>query len=92
VPDAIAEKLVALKRDTPWARQPFLEKLAEVLKGDEGERWRGLVLARTAYTLPPEEIDRMEKILIELGREAIQENAQWLLLRRSKPVELPLGA
>jgi hypothetical protein len=33
-----------------------------------------------------------QRIVEEFDREALQENAQWLLLRRSKPLELPLGA
>jgi hypothetical protein len=36
--------------------------------------------------------DRARRIVEELGKEAMQENAQWLLLRRSKPLELLLGA
>jgi hypothetical protein len=32
-----------------------------------------------------------QTVITELGREAIQENAQWLILRRSRPLELPLG-
>jgi len=38
------------------------------------------------------DIARARTILTELGREAIQENAQWLIVRRSRPLELPLGA
>jgi hypothetical protein len=36
-------------------------------------------------------IVRAQRIIEELGREALQENADWLVLRRSKPLELPLG-
>jgi hypothetical protein len=40
----------------------------------------------------PPDIARAQAIVSELGRESIQENSLWLLLRRSKPLELPLGA
>jgi hypothetical protein len=102
VPETVLARLRALKQDQPWERQRFLEKLAEVFDSkalgaddpgeDERERLRDLVLMRTAFTLPAREVEQIQAILIELGGEAIQENAQWLLLRRSKPVELPLGA
>lgn len=36
-------------------------------------------------------IAHAQKIIEALGREAALESAQWLLLRRSKPLELPLG-
>jgi hypothetical protein len=39
----------------------------------------------------PPAVARAQRIIEELGREALQENADWLLLRRSKPLELPLG-
>jgi hypothetical protein len=39
----------------------------------------------------PQNIARAQAIVGELGRESIQENSLWLLLRRSKPLELPLG-
>jgi hypothetical protein len=44
--------------------------------------------------IPPDEVDfdHACRIVEELGRESLQENAQWLVLRRSKPLELPLGA
>lgn len=32
-----------------------------------------------------------EKILIEIGKEAVYENADWLLLKRSRPLEMPIG-
>jgi len=52
-----------------------------------GARELAAALAKT-----PPDVARAQAIVIELGREAIQEHAQWLLLRRSKPLELPLGA
>jgi hypothetical protein len=59
---------------------------APALKADD-------ILKLTSPT-PDEEIDvrRAQSIIEELGREAIQESAQWLLTRRSKPLELPIGA
>lgn len=35
--------------------------------------------------------DEAEKILIEIGKEAVYENADWLLLKRSRPLEMPIG-
>lgn len=32
-----------------------------------------------------------EELVTELGKEALTENGDWLLLRRSKPMEVPLG-
>lgn len=32
----------------------------------------------------------MQDVLSALGREAVMENAQWLILRRNRPVELLL--
>jgi hypothetical protein len=45
-----------------------------------------------ALAKEPPDIQRAQEIIVALGQEAVQENAQWLLLRRSKPLELPLGA
>lgn len=45
-----------------------------------------------ARALGRRDIARAQAILVQLGHEAIQENAQWLILRRSRPLELPLGA
>jgi hypothetical protein len=38
-----------------------------------------------------EDVKRAQDVIEALGHEAAHENAQWLLLRRSKPLELPLG-
>ncbi|HYH69377.1 MAG TPA: hypothetical protein VD866_32080 [Urbifossiella sp.] len=60
---------------------------------------RELTAALNPHTLPPPhptsaapDVARAQRVIEELGREAVQENAQWLLLLRSKPLELPLGA
>jgi len=37
------------------------------------------------------DFDRAKRVIESLGREAILEHSQWLLLHRSKPMELPLG-
>jgi hypothetical protein len=37
------------------------------------------------------DVQRAQDVIESLGNEAAHENAQWLLLRRSKPLELPLG-
>ncbi len=34
--------------------------------------------------------DKAEELLIELGREALTESGDWLLLQRSKPLEMPM--
>jgi hypothetical protein len=36
-------------------------------------------------------VEHAQRVIEALGREAALESAQWLLLRRSKPLELPLG-
>ena len=38
--------------------------------------------------LNKEDIEGAQKVLLELGQEAILENAQWLVLRRNRPFEL----
>ena len=43
------------------------------------------------FAKKPFDTERAQRTIDELGREALQESAQWLLLRRSKPMELPLG-
>jgi len=60
---------------------------------------RELAAAMDPGSLPPPhptstrpDVARAQWVIEELGREAVQENAQWLLLVRSKPLELPLGA
>ena len=45
-----------------------------------------------ALSLSPPDASRAQRVIEELGREALQENVEWLLLFRSKPLELPLGA
>lgn len=32
-----------------------------------------------------------EKVLIEIGKEALTENGDWLMLQRSRPLEMPIG-
>ena len=34
---------------------------------------------------------RTRKIIFEIGKEAIKEAGDWLLLNRSKPIEIPKG-
>lgn len=41
--------------------------------------------------LKKDDLKGAEKLVIELGKEALTENGDWLLLRRSKPMEVPLG-
>jgi hypothetical protein len=41
--------------------------------------------------LESKDVQRAHAILIKLGHEAISEHAQWLILRRARPVELQLG-
>jgi hypothetical protein len=54
--------------------------------------WAGSREMAAALEQAPPDVGRAQAILTELGREPIHESAQWLLLRRSKPMELPLGA
>jgi hypothetical protein len=49
-------------------------------------------LREMTAALREKDVGRAQTIITVLGREAIQENAQWLILRRSRPLELPLGA
>lgn len=44
-----------------------------------------------ALRFSPPNLVRAQQIIEALGREALEENAQWLLLRRFRPLELPLG-
>lgn len=41
--------------------------------------------------LKKDDLKGAEKLVIELGKEALTENGDWLILRRSKPMEAPLG-
>lgn len=41
--------------------------------------------------LKKDDLKRAERLVIELGKEALTENGDWLILRRSKPMEVPLG-
>jgi hypothetical protein len=36
------------------------------------------------------DLETAEKLMIDLGREALTENGDWLLLQRSRPLEMPL--
>jgi hypothetical protein len=50
-------------------------------------------LFRTADTeiqrlLAQKDIQAAQRLFFELGREALTENANWLVLRRSRPVEM----
>ena len=36
------------------------------------------------------DLPKVQDVLTALGREAIMENAQWLILRRNRPFELPI--
>lgn len=44
-----------------------------------------------AGCLKEEDLKGAERLVIELGKEALTENGDWLILRRSKPMEVPLG-
>ncbi len=37
------------------------------------------------------DVDAVQDVLVELGEEALQENADWVLLRRSRGLEIPQG-
>jgi hypothetical protein len=37
------------------------------------------------------DVDAVQDVLVELGEEALQENADWVLLRRSRGIEIPQG-
>ena len=70
-----------------WVKQAAL--------GEEALHARSM---ETLFSLALEEWARPESqcsrraILEHLGKEALQENADWLALRRSRPLEAPLGA
>lgn len=36
-------------------------------------------------------LDEVEQVLIEIGKEALVENGDWLMLQRSRPLEMPIG-
>jgi hypothetical protein len=70
------------------------QELALVLdpKGRTAVRAVVSIQQPTAPASEEETVKWAQRIVEELGREALHENAQWMLVRRSKPLELPLGA
>lgn len=67
------------------------EKRAALRTGTAATRPPPVGPPATVPAAEPVDFERAQRIVEELGREALQENAEWLLLRRSKPLELPLG-
>ena len=37
------------------------------------------------------DVERAQKVIEELGNEAIIEHSQWLILRRARPLQVPIG-
>jgi len=58
-------------------------------------RRMGLALSvarrRLNAALEANDLHKAERILIGAGRDALEENGNWLLLHRARPVEVPLG-
>ena len=45
----------------------------------------------SSLSTPQPDIERAQEVIKALGREAMAEHAQWLILRRSHPLEPPVG-
>jgi hypothetical protein len=45
--------------------------------------------ARLRALLEERETDAAQALVVELGKEALAEHADWVLLHRERPVELP---
>lgn len=64
---------------------------------EQSNRYRqmGMAMAvasnRLGRSLEVGDLCRAEKILLAVGRGALEENGSWLLLHRERPVEVPLG-
>lgn len=76
------------------ARSVYVEKKGFNEEAKQFQRMRDLFERGSkvmADCLEKDDLNGAERLLVELGREALTENGDWLLLRRSKPMEVPLG-
>ena len=95
--DGIIQALIVLYGSL-FAASGAIKLFSEVMAyREQGNRYKKMSLYYTlcekhiAQALKSEDFDDARKALFEIGRQALAENGEWLLLHRSRPVEVPLG-
>ncbi|HEX3148589.1 MAG TPA: hypothetical protein VHR66_10925 [Gemmataceae bacterium] len=81
----------AIQRAHGSAERLFVSAVSDG-SGQRAELTPNAVSEQASIATEKVDVARAQRIIEALGREMLQENAQWLLIRRSKPLELPLGA
>jgi hypothetical protein len=78
---------------TGAARAAFVEKLGLLDEIKQYQRMQSLYGRASRIitdSIDKNNLEAAESLLIDLGREALTENGDWLLLQRSRPLEMPL--
>jgi hypothetical protein len=57
----------------------------------DGDRELKPKIEKEDSTITVDDIEAMQRVFEALGREAIVEHSQWLVLRRARPLELHIG-
>lgn len=76
------------------ARAMYVEKKGFTEEAKQFQRMKDLFQKGSNVmieSLKKDDLKGAERLVIELGKEALTENGDWLILRRSKPMEVPLG-
>lgn len=76
------------------ARALYVEKRAFNDEAKQFQRMKDLFVRGSKVmteSLEKNDLDSAENVIIELGKEALTENGDWLILQRSKPMEMPIG-
>lgn len=74
--------------------QAWVEKRAFADEVKQYQRMESLFMRGSSVIselLKENKLDAAEKVLIEIGKEALTENGDWLMLQRSRPLEMPIG-
>jgi hypothetical protein len=72
----------------------YVEKMAFAEEARHYERAKALfrrASKRLSADLDAGDVEAAERLIRELGREALMENGDWVLLRRARPMEVPKG-
>lgn len=89
--------LVVLMGFTPAIAAAFAGYAEKIAIAAEARQFARMVdifmLAARQLTLLMQhaEYDRARQVLIEIGKEALEENGQWVMLHRERPLEVPIG-
>jgi hypothetical protein len=75
-------------------REGYIDKMAYTEQIKQYQRMSHLFQLASQHlkaALKGERLQEAERVILELGKEALTENGDWVMLHRARPINVPVG-